>query len=72
MKDKETLVLFIENKEYIDMLSDAQAGRLFKAIFTYADEGVIPDFGDDTALYIMFAILRKPLDYTGELCEVQE
>ena len=72
MRDKKTLVLFIENREYIDQLSNDQAGRLFKAIFAYADEGVIPDFGDDTALYIMFAILRKPLDYTGELCEVQE
>lgn len=72
MEGKNTIIFYTENREYIDMLSDAQAGRLFKAIFAYEEEGTIPDFGDDTALYIMFAILRKPLDYTGELCEVQE
>jgi uncharacterized phage protein (TIGR02220 family) len=66
MKDKNTFVIFNENKEYIDQLSDAQAGRLFKAVFAYEEDGTVPDFSDDLALSITFSVIRKQLDYMDE------
>ncbi len=66
MKDKKTLVLFIENREYIDQLSNDQAGRLTKAVFAYEDDGTVPDFSDDITLSILFGVMRKQLDYMDE------
>ena len=66
MKDKKTLVLFIENREYIDQLSDDQAGRLMKAVFAYEEDGTVPDFSDDITLSILFGVMRKQLDYMDE------
>lgn len=66
MRDKKTLVLFIENREYIDQLSDDQAGRLMKAVFAYEEDGAIPDFSDDITLSILFGVMRKQLDYMDE------
>ena len=66
MKDKKTLVLFIENREYIDQLSNDQAGRLTKAVFAYEDEGAVPDFSDDITLSILFGVMKKQLDYMDE------
>ena len=66
MKDKSTFVLFMENREYIDQLSDDQAGRLFKAVFAYEEDGTVPDFSDDVALSITFGVMRKQLDYMNE------
>lgn len=69
MKDKKTLVLFIENGEYIDQLSNDQAGRLMKAVFIYEKDGTVPDFSDDIALSILFGVMRKQLDYMDEQYE---
>ena len=66
MKDKKTLVLFIENEEYINQLSNDQAGRLTKAVFAYEDEGAVPDFSDDITLSILFGVMKKQLDYMDE------
>lgn len=66
MRDKKTLVLFIENREYIDQLSDDQAGRLMKAVFAYEEDGTVPDFSDDITLSILFGVMRKQLDYMDE------
>jgi uncharacterized phage protein (TIGR02220 family) len=66
MRDKKTLVLFIENREYIDQLSNDQAGRLTKAIFAYEEEGAVPDFSDDITLSILFGVMKKQLDYMDE------
>lgn len=66
MKDKSTFVLFMENREYIDQLSDDQAGRLTKAVFAYEDDGTVPDFSDDITLSILFGVMRKQLDYMDE------
>lgn len=43
-KNKDTVLLFMEIRDSIDFLTDEDAGRLFKAILAYAEEGVIPDF----------------------------
>lgn len=66
MRDKKTLVLFIENEEYINQLSNDQAGRLMKAIFVYEKDGTVPDFSDDITLSILFGVMKKQLDYMDE------
>lgn len=42
------------NTGIISYLEDEQIGRLFKALFEYYVHGNLPDFLDDTALYVAF------------------
>ncbi|MDE6102821.1 MAG: hypothetical protein K2F73_07605, partial [Ruminococcus sp.] len=38
--------IYFDCKQHIDMLSDEQAGQLFKALFDFAVSGKIPEFSD--------------------------
>ena len=41
---------YIDNKDKLEMLSNEQAGRLYKALCRYASDGLKPDFSDDPLL----------------------
>ena len=57
----------------IDKLSDAQAGRLYKALMRYGDTGDIADFGGDLACDMAFTLMRGEIDVNferyNEICE---
>lgn len=63
----ESFVLFTEQKEILNKLSDEQAGKIFKAIFEYATNGEIPkDIKDDLVLDIVFTTLKQTIDRNQE------
>lgn len=59
-KNKDTVLLFMEIRDSIDFLTDEDAGRLFKAILAYAEEGVIPDF--QGPLMSVFSLVKSQID----------
>lgn len=73
MKKPKIINLFIDTYTELSQLSDAQVGRLIKAILVYADHGETPDFSDDIGVSLMFSSMKKQIDrdfkkYT-DLCE---
>ena len=73
MKKPNYFQLFIDNRAQFELLSDSQAGALMKALFSYADDGMEPDFKGDQALQIMFSFLSANIDREfgnyGKRCE---
>ena len=50
----------------IDKLSDAQAGRLYKALMRYGDTGELTDFSDDLALDMAYTLMKGEIDVNFE------
>ena len=48
------------------MLSYEQCGKLLMMIFSYAENGIIPDFSDDLALKIVFHIVKDKMKIVYE------
>jgi len=70
--DKATLTIYKFNSEaVIKHLTDEQAGRLFKAILVYGNDGKITDLSDDAVLSMMFDLYRKGIDELDEKYRVQ-
>lgn len=46
---------YMENEDKLNMLSDEQAGRLYKSLYAYCRTGEKPDFSDDPLLNYAFA-----------------
>ena len=59
-----TTNVYTEWKPLIDSLSDEDAGRLIKAIYAYADEGVLPDF--EGPMRSLFTVIRTQIDLSRE------
>lgn len=64
---KESFILFTEQKEVFENLSDEQAGQLIKAIFGYIDNGEEPQL--DITLKMAFIPIRQNLDRNNEKWE---
>ena len=55
MKTKQkSFILYDDDLECVQHLTTEQAGQLLKAIVNLRSTGEVPDFGDDTALKILF------------------
>lgn len=72
-KNRDSFILYTGCKQQIAMLSDQDAGRLFKALFEFVDNGTEPDFSDSGALYMCFSfisaqVLRDKEKY-DDICE---
>lgn len=65
--NKESFILFTEQKEVFENLSDEQAGQLIKAIFSYIDTGQIPQL--ELTLKMAFIPIRQNLDRNNEKWE---
>ena len=52
MSNKGSFILFTEQRAVIEKLSDEQAGRLIKAIYEYAETGVMPELDEMLDLVI--------------------
>ena len=59
-KDSNTILLFTEHRDAISYLTDEEAGQMFKAIYDYADEGVVPKFAGP--MMSVFAMIRSQID----------
>ena len=57
---KNSFVLFLDNKEIFDALSEEQAGVLIKAIFEYETTGILVEL--DPVLKIAFIPIKQSLD----------
>lgn len=64
---KESFVLFTEQKEIFENLSNEQAGQLIKAVFSYIETEKIPKM--DTILNIAFIPIRQALDRNNDKWE---
>ena len=59
--DKTNFILYKDSKQTINLLSDEQAGKLFKAIFNYVEDRT-ELVSDDVALMISFTQIKAQLE----------
>ena len=60
MAKKKSFILYADYTKHISKLSDEDAGRLFKAIFDYVNEGKLPDLDGMAAM--AFSFIANQLD----------
>lgn len=58
---KENFLLYKDYKPNVDILSDEQAGKLFKAIFAYVEDRTLPQFKDGM-LRMAFEFIKNQLE----------
>ena len=64
---KDSFILYTEQKEIFDNLSDEEAGQLIKAIFDYAETGKISNL--NKTLKLLFIPIRQDLDRNSDKWE---
>lgn len=64
---KDSFILYTDQKEIIDKLTDEQAGKLIKAIYQYAKDGTTPKL--DMLLEIAFIPIKQNLERNSEKWE---
>lgn len=64
MKERPGVMIYFDNQECINALSDEDAGRLIKGLLNYAAHGVTPQF--DGALKLVWLMLKPRLDYDAQ------
>lgn len=62
---KKSFVLYTDNIDIVEKLSDEQAGKLLKAVMRYQSDGTIPD-DLDPMTDIVFMVIKGHLDRDGE------
>lgn len=60
MPKKKSFILYADYIKHIERLSDDEAGKLFKAIFEYVNEGRLPDLDGMAAM--AFSFISNQLD----------
>lgn len=66
MKQTKAFLVHYDKEVIVCRLSDAEAGKLFKALFPYGREKLMPDFNNSPALAMAFDILRMTIDQDKE------
>ena len=64
---KKSFLLYTEQQEVINELSNDDAGKLLKAIYNYASDQIIPDF--DGILKFVFIPIRQQIDRNNKKYE---
>ena len=64
---KDSFILYLEQKQIFEMLTNEEAGQLIKAIFEYEDTGQIVNL--DRSLQIAFLPIKSALDRNKEKYE---
>lgn len=67
MKEKESFILYTEQKAVLDKLTDEQAGKLIKAIYEYEATGNMPEL--DPILEIIMIPFKTVLDKNAQKWE---
>ncbi|MBE6864240.1 MAG: hypothetical protein E7495_06710 [Ruminococcus flavefaciens] len=70
MKKHNSFVLYKDYREYIDMLSDQETGRLFKAIFSVLSGGEEPELEGSTKIVfkVIYGQIMRDLEKWEETC----
>lgn len=73
MKKPKGFFTYFHLSSVLDKLTDAQAGRLYKALMRYGYTGELADFSDDTACDMAYTLMRGEIDINferyNEICE---
>ncbi|MDE5576896.1 MAG: hypothetical protein K2J11_05880 [Oscillospiraceae bacterium] len=65
--DNKSFMIYKDWEEYIMLLSDEEAGRLFKALFAFAKRSEEADF--DGAMKVIFTFMKNAFDRDGKKWE---
>ena len=72
MADKKSFLIYLDNQKQVNMLTDEQAGKLFKALFAFAKDGIETDF-DDGVVAMIFSFMsdsiKRDTEKYEEVCE---
>ena len=73
-KKAKAFMIFLDNKTFVDRLDNKQTGKLFKALFQYADDNSIPNKNQlDSVTEMVFEIFKlnldKSMDKYKEVCK---
>ena len=60
--DIDSIVIHTDIKDKLDLLSDEEAGQLFKAVIAYAENGTILIPKDNRVLGVMFLFVKNQID----------
>lgn len=69
MSNPKAFTSYIENENKLNMLTDEQAGRLYKSLFAYSRTGEKPDLSDDPVLAYAFIDFTMDIDRDREKYE---
>lgn len=61
MKKPKAFCCYLDNNDVVNMLSDEQAGRLWKQLYSFANYGELPDNSGDTGLAILFNLMSSQM-----------
>lgn len=71
MAEKKSFMVYLDNEKHLKMLSDEQAGKLFRALLRFAKSGEEPDFTDGMlamAFSFMSAQIERDMLKYEETC----
>lgn len=60
MAEKKSFMIYLDNQKQVNMLTDEQAGKLFKALFEFAKDGTETDF-DDGMMTMIFSFMADSI-----------
>lgn len=63
--ERKSLLVHLDKRETLEMLDDVQAGKLFKMLLSYADDGTVLDV-DDQVVRIVFSLMRQQMDHDAQ------
>lgn len=66
MKKRKSFLLYFDRRKEVEMLSDEQAGRVFKALLRYASTGEKIQEDEEQAVKIMFSVMASAVDENNE------
>lgn len=66
MAQKKSFLIHYDAEHIISMLSDEDAGKVFKALFPYARDGTLPDFKSNPVVAMAFEIFKLAIDRDTE------
>ena len=72
MAEKKSFMLYFDNEQQFNMLTDEQAGKLIKSLFRFAKNGEIPEFTDGMikmAFSFITSQIQRDLKKYDEKCE---
>lgn len=68
MAEKKSFMIYLDNEKQVNMLTDEQAGKLFKALFEFAKNGTETDF-DDGMIAMAFSFMADSIKRDTEKYE---
>ncbi len=60
MADKKSFLLYIDYRQHLELLTDAERGKLLIALFDYEESGTIPEF--DGMARMAFSFIKAQMD----------